>query len=281
MFPGQFGNANKCLRLKTSTNVYKGTFTVTGGSNPCNYLIIESTGPFSTNTIEWDKGIGNVQYAIIGGGGGGGTSVTIGQTGGGGSSGAVVVGQSQDPNLNGDLISVGSTSLQQTLVCGAAGANQPAGAGGTSSWNGRSASGGSAGGTNTTAGGSGSGGAASGDRGGDGTTIIIPMVDPTSTAATSSIWRGSSGGISTYYSKWAAGGGGGDLTRRASSGAYTNLGGDYLGGFGMQWPTGGSLFSPASGSYGGGGGGGGYYSTGEFRYGNTGSVGIIVLRTQY
>lgn len=291
MFPGQFGNANKCLRASSVSNGYTGTFTVTGGSNPCNYFVFYSNS--SSGSITWDKGIGNVQYALVGGGGGGyGYTDIINTAGGGGSGGAVVVGQSQDPNLNGDIISVNNNNLTQSFTVGAGGIaiTQAADSGGSTTWNGRTATGGAAGYgpfAATSSGGSGSGGAAVGAKGGVGTFVYLLLQDPNASTFPASAYNPITNTIGNSlafsYPKYGSGGGGGDTVRRANTAAYNNQGGDYGGGFGMLWPTGDSLYSPATGSSGGGGGGGGTISSGGtyVRNGASGGTGLIILRTQY
>jgi hypothetical protein len=293
MFPGQFGNANKCLRASSVSNGYTGTFNVTSGSNPCKYFVFYSNS--TSGSITWDKGLGNVQYALVGGGGAGyGYTDVINSAGNGGDGGSVVVGQSQNPNLNGDTISVTTNSLTQSFTTGIAGSNataqlpQP---GGSTTWNGRTAAGGNAGtdpGAATGNGGAGSGGARSGAAGGIGTLVYLLLEDPTTSTFPANSYSPVNNtigfNVSFSYPKYGAGGGGGDSVRRVNAAAYSNLGGTYLGGFGMYWPTGDSLWSASTGGTGGGGGGGGNISSGGttyYRLGASGGAGLIILRTQY
>ena len=215
MFPGQFGNANKCLRVNSVSNAYTGTFNVTGGSNPCKYFVFFCNN--GTGSITWEKGIGNVQYALVGGGGAGmgpGSIVTTAGTGGNG--GAVVVGQSQDPNLNGDIISVGSSNVVQNCTVGAGGTaiNFLANDGGNTTWNSRTATGGLGGseGPASASGGAGSGGAGNANgSGGIGTFVNLLLENPNASSFPTTAYNPVTGvvGTSLYsYPYYGAGGGG-------------------------------------------------------------------------
>ena len=295
MFPGQFSNANKCLRVSNTSGsyLYTGTLNVTGGSYPCTYFMIQNI--FGSASLQFDKGIGNLHYFLIGGGGGGGTSGYASTAGRGGDGGSINSSWSTNPNATGVTVSVGSTPLAYSITNGnggAGGSSTSGSAGETTSFTLTSvfsaSAGGGAGGTYDYSA-TGTGGAGysppDGAHGGDGILASLLMQNPTDTSnATPLSWKATTNTITAQYIKYGAGGGGGDTIRRASFAAYTNKGGANWGGFGMEYPIGESLWSPAAGGYGSGGGGGGTLSSADGGYsrgGASGGNGVAIFRFQY
>lgn len=270
MFPGQFGNANQCLRIQTvDAGISVQELLVTDTNRK--YLLFKAPQAAGTYYIYWDKGIGNIEFLLTGGGGGGGTSVIKGYAGRGGNGGATITGTT----VHSYGSEGGTLKNRNTITIGSGGQNQsPYGTtGGNSFWGGGAgyqANGGTAGFTGYSEtdglGGYGAGGAT-----------------PTNGRGTDGYGSNIENTLSTNNTYYAAGGGGGSVVRR-TAGTYVNSGGLTYGGFGMQYPLSGSLYTAASGSYGSGGGGGGYFSDADgaaFRYGNTGGSGTFIGRTSY
>lgn len=267
MFPGQFGNANKCLRLNSLGNYLTSTeIVMTNGVNAGKkYLLITSTS-FGSTSLTWGKGIGQIEALLVGGGGAGGTSTVQNYAGRGGDGAAVV--------STNATFSISNTNQIHNITIGQGGANQPASAGTATQWLYES--------TTVNAGGGGAGQNNTGltdPRGGD--SMLNSATQPTGADGSLLNFTSNDTTVFTYYG---SGGGGGSTTRK-TSGTYTNLGGGLgNGGFGMQYPIGGSLYTASGGSRGGGGGGGGYFSAangGGFYYGNTGGNGFIAFKTLY